>query len=187
VSRRIDLSGRRFGRLVALHDVEGDACGARIWQCRCDCGLLTNVRVSHLINARIRSCGCLAREESANRMRRLAFVHGDCVGGHVSPEYRAWCGMIKRCCNPRARRYDNYDGRGVTVCTRWRNSFADFLADVGRRPSPRHSLDRIRTLGNYRPGNVRRATRSGQQRNRTCNHLLTVGRRTQTIAPKYYR
>lgn len=182
MSRRIDLRGRRFGRLVALHDVGGDASGARIWQCHCDCGLLTNARVSHLINARIRSCGCLSREESANRMHRLAFVHGDCAGGHVSPEYHTWRNMISRCYNPRTRRYDNYGGRGVTVCMRWRNSFANFLADVGRRPSPQHSLDRIRTLGNYKPSNVRWATRSEQQRNRTCNHLLTVGRRTQTIA-----
>lgn len=95
--------------------------------------------------------------------------HGDLRGvyngGHAPAEYTCWKNMRRRCTNPAAKDYSRYGGRGITVCDRWQQSYAVFLADVGRRPSPTHSLDRIDNAGHYAPGNVRWATRSEQRRN----------------------
>lgn len=100
--------------------------------------------------------------------------HGACVAGPVMPEYIVWCGMKARCHNPNHTNYKNYGARGVIVCGRWRESFASFLADVGQRPSAKHSLDRIDRLGDYEPGNVRWATRAQQARNSRQTRLLTA-------------
>ncbi len=81
-------------------------------------------------------------------------------------EYRAWASMKQRCHNPRTPAYPNYGGRGIEVCQSWRDSFEAFLADVGLRPSPKHSLDRIDNDGNYEPGNVRWANWDQQAANR---------------------
>lgn len=97
-------------------------------------------------------------------------------------EYRVWRGMIKRCTFPLALRWDYYGGRGVKVCDRWLASFADFLADVGPRPSDKHSLDRFpNNVGNYEPGNVRWATQKQQMNNRRDNVLVTVDGATRTV------
>jgi hypothetical protein len=87
-------------------------------------------------------------------------------GMSSTPEYFAWAAMLSRCHNPANPRYDDYGGRGITVCDRWRADFAAFLADVGRRPSPAHSLDRIDNDRGYEPGNCRWATAYVQARNR---------------------
>lgn len=85
-------------------------------------------------------------------------------GGSATPEYRAWAGAIERCTRQSRPGFENYGGRGITVCDRWRNSFAAFLADMGSRPRGA-SLDRIDVDGSYEPGNCRWATREQQARN----------------------
>lgn len=92
--------------------------------------------------------------------------HGE-SGYHLTPEYRAWRGMITRCSNPNRHNADRYVGRGIRVCRRWRISFSAFLCDVGRRPSPHHSLDRKNPDGHYTPANVRWATAHEQRVNRS--------------------
>lgn len=97
-----------------------------------------------------------------------------------TPEYRAWTNMKYRCNTPSCNLYPYYGGRGITVCDEWQQSFAAFLKHIGPRPSPRHSLDRIDNNGDYRPGNVRWATRYQQCRNRRSSRLLTIGGRTMS-------
>src|ERR1700730_9999813 len=82
-------------------------------------------------------------------------------------EYKIWYGMVARCTNPRHPGYPSYGGRGIGVCARWRDDFMAFFADLGPRPSPGHSLDRLDNTRGYEPDNCRRATRSQQQRNKT--------------------
>jgi hypothetical protein len=82
------------------------------------------------------------------------------------PEYGSWANMIARCENPNATGFEYGGGRGITVCKRWRNSYADFLADMGPRPSPKHSIDRIDVDGNYEPNNCRWATSAEQNKNK---------------------
>jgi len=99
-------------------------------------------------------------------------------------EYKAWDGMKQRCFNPNDKSYPNYGGRGIRVCARWLgpNGFVHFLADVGPRPSSRHSIDRINNDGNYAPGNCRWATPIEQQSNRRNNVHVRVGDVTRTAA-----
>ena len=87
--------------------------------------------------------------------------------GHAGkPEYIAWCAMRKRCSNPGHPAYKHYGARGISVCDRWESDFPAFLADMGERTSPKHSLDRIDNDGNYEPGNCRWATKAEQMANR---------------------
>jgi hypothetical protein len=96
-------------------------------------------------------------------------------------EFRIWNLMIQRCTNPGNGNYHYYGGRGIRVCDRWRESFGDFLADIGRAPSPGHTIDRIDNDGDYEPGNCRWATQSQQARNTRANHFVTHRGRTQTV------
>ncbi len=97
-------------------------------------------------------------------------------------EYYSWVQMKTRCLNPRDKAYARYGGRGIKVCARWQKSYVDFVADVGRRPTPEHSLDRIDNNGNYEPGNCRWATSKEQCRNRRSNIVLEFNGQKRTIA-----
>ncbi len=97
-------------------------------------------------------------------------------------ERNRWYGMIQRCENPRSVHFARYGGRGIGVCRRWRDSYDAFLADMGRAPSPKHSIDRINNDGNYEPGNCRWATAQEQQRNRRNNVLIPYQGRKITQA-----
>jgi DNA invertase Pin-like site-specific DNA recombinase len=94
------------------------------------------------------------------------------------PEWGSWQGMKRRCLNPKTRRFERYGGRGIKVCDRWRDSFENFLADMGPRPGPDYSIDRINNDGNYEPGNCRWATRSQQNSNKGCD---------KTLVPQWFR
>lgn len=102
-------------------------------------------------------------------------------GARRTPEYRIWSHIKGRCNNSKDAAYSNYGGRGITICGAWSKSFLAFLAHVGERPTPQHSLDRINNDGNYEPGNVRWATKSEQALNTRRVHLVTVGDRTQSV------
>lgn len=167
------VEGMRFGRLTAVHDVGGSK-----WLFRCDCGAEKEINRRNVERGLTRSCGCLQRE----RTSVAKTTHGHSTGGKITPEFQAYRSMLARCYRPTNNRYDQYGGRGIRVCDRWRDSFEAFLADVGPRPSSSHSLDRWPdTNGNYEPGNVRWALRREQMRNRTCNLMVTAGGRTMTL------
>ena len=97
------------------------------------------------------------------------------------PEYKSWAGMKTRCFNPNTKSYSDYGGRGITVCDRWKNSFEDFFADMGSRPSSKHSLDRIDNDGDYQKDNCRWATPKEQSNNRRYNKLITINGKTLNI------
>jgi len=99
-----------------------------------------------------------------------------------TPEYRAWINMKTRCNDETTPYYSIWGGRGITVCARWMESFQNFYEDMGKRPSPKHSLDRINVNGNYEPSNCRWATRSTQMRNVRVNHHVEVGGVSMTLA-----
>lgn len=165
---RIDLTGQRFGLLLVL----GPAGTLRrrnqstpLWHCRCDCGAERIVRGNYLRYGQTTRCvACIVaarRGRPASEAHRRAQKHR-----RPTPERQAYSNMVQRCENPRHPHYRNYGGRGIAICARWRESFAAFLADVGPRPSPAHSLDRIDNERGYEPANCRWATRAQQQQNR---------------------
>lgn len=156
---RIVLDGQRFGRWVAI--VYRGRCR---YLCRCDCGTEREVFIPSLRRGVSRSCGCLHVE----LLRARATTHG--LTG--TSEHKIWKGIRKRCSNARTEMFSHYGGRGIRVCERW-ESFENFLADMGPRPSPRHSLDRIDNDGHYEPGNCRWATRKEQTRNRRKTKFVT--------------
>lgn len=167
-SRHIELqSGQRFGRLAVLTwDAE-----RRRWRCRCDCGNDSLVSGSHLWDGSTKSCGCLKQETKSRRTH----------GRSQTTEYRIWNGIRQRCENPRRRFYPAYGGRGIAVCEHWK-SFANFYADMGPRPSARHTIERVDNSGNYEPTNCVWATRTNQARNRRSNRLVIFGGESRTLA-----
>jgi hypothetical protein len=106
-------------------------------------------------------------------------IHGE---SQVTPEYRAWLSIKRRCYNENAIDYKYYGAKGVIVCERWLNSFPNFLEDMKRKPTPNHSLDRYpNRKGNYEPGNVRWATKIEQMRNMDRNTILTFQGKSMCI------
>jgi hypothetical protein len=151
-----DLTGRVFGRLTVVARAENIGNWQSRWTCRCSCdGKLVIVRAACITNGGTQSCGCLRQTH----------------GGSGTREYRIWLAMKMRCAD---QSQDNYGGRGISVCERWRDSFENFLADMGKCPSPDHSIDRFPDNdGNYEPGNCRWATAIEQMGNTRKNRMLT--------------
>jgi hypothetical protein len=102
-------------------------------------------------------------------------------GKPASKEYSTWCAIKKRCYNPNDGKYADYGGRGIKMCERWKNSYEAFLEDMGRAPSPLHTMDRIENDGNYELSNCKWATRSEQSKNRMANRYITFNGVTQCV------
>lgn len=162
------VAGQRFGRLTTVERVGNDKDGSQRWLFKCDCGAEKIERIGNVVSRGTQSCGCLKSQNAheRNRMQRGERSPRYKHGMAHTPLYNIWQGIIGRCTCPSDTGFENYGARGVAVCERWRNSFEAFLADMGPRPSPKHSIDRYpNNAGNYEPGNCRWATRSEQRRN----------------------
>lgn len=157
------IAGERNHRLVAVQFVDRDKHSNSTWLFRCDCGQEITAVAGNVRAGRIKSCGCLNQE--------LVAARNETHGQTGTPEYVAWQSMRARCAD---QENPLYGGRGIKVCDRWLNSFENFLADMGHKPSPEHSLDRYPNGdGNYEPTNCRWATNAEQSRHRRSNHRVT--------------
>ena len=158
----IDITGQRFGRLVAVKPV-GRSDGKVVWMLTCDCGRSTQTKVNLLRRGSTTSCGCYWREQCAKACRRRT-RHGESRhGGETTRTYRTWEAMRARCRNPNNPNYKHYGARGIAICARW-DVYENFLADMGNRP-PGRSLDRIDNNAGYAPENCRWATPKQQRAN----------------------
>lgn len=174
--------GEVFGRLTVVSEVPRTNPRKRRFLCLCACGTEVERELNKLRTGHTKSCGCLHREVRLANVKSAPRKGHSKHGMNKSPEHRAWVHMRQRCGNPNKREYKHYGGRGITVCERWLNSFETFLADVGMKPSPAHSLDRIDVNGHYEPGNVRWATQQQQAENTRAARLVTLDGKTQTIS-----
>lgn len=172
----MNLTGKRFTRLLVIKPAKSHDNQKR-WHCKCDCGNQVEVEQGHLRKGDTRSCSCLQRELLSKRRR----THGHAKPGLITSVYSVWCHMIARCTNPNATAFKWYGGRGVTVCNRWRYSFENFLADMGK-PKKGMVIDRRNNDLGYFPKNCRWVTYKESNRNRRDNRLLTWGDRTQCLA-----
>lgn len=167
----VELTGQRFGRLTVIAFAGTTPAQRALWRCQCDCGTSCIVQGKLLRRKRMptRSCGCLHTTvlEERNTIHGLS----------RTAEYKTYYAMIQRCTNPKNPAYPDYGGRGIML--EW-TSFEQFLSDMGARPSPEHSIDRINVNGNYSAANCRWATGTEQANNARSNVRITFQGRTQT-------
>ena len=175
------LPGAQYGRLTVVKKAEPlrSAKGHlyQRWECRCECGGTILAPDGDLRKGCYVSCGCWRLK--AIGIRQLK--HGESIKTKTTKEYRAWRGMLKRCYYPKYENYHNYGGRGVSVCVEWRNSFDTFLADMGRAPSPRHSIDRIDNEIGYCKTNCQWSLPDKQALNRRTTVFITYRGETRCV------
>ena len=176
------IIGRRYGRLIGLREsdpVIGKTKKHRRFWFKCDCGTEKIINPYNVRTGVIVSCGCKLRESAAQSGRKSA-THGE----SKTNEYRVYRAMLNRCYNPKVDRYPNYGGRGIFVCERWRGEggYQNYVDDMGRKPSPRHSIDRIDIDGPYSPENCKWATREEQANNKQNSSFVEFRGKRQTLA-----
>ena len=155
-----NLIGKVFGKWTVLRVDSGRKNKYIYWTCRCSCGTEKSIAGYSLTRGRSSSCRSCS--------------HGTHRSTHT-PEFSTWTGIKSRCLYPSAKGYSNYGGRGITICDEWKDSFEKFREDMGPRPSPKHSIDRIDVNGNYTKENCRWVTRETQARNTRIRKDNTSG------------
>lgn len=154
----VDISGRRYGKWTVLGlSPLRDNGGGRLWLCRCVCGAEGAIRGTDLNRGTSKGCGCAKGPTK--------ITHGHTRGGKTSSEYYSWSHMIQRCTNPSNKSYTNYGGRGIDVCGEWLD-YNRFFADMGAKPSPKHTIERVDNDLGYSKDNCIWATNEVQVNNR---------------------
>jgi len=165
--------GQRFGRWEVLDNtVKHNKHFAAL--CRCECGAEGIVRIAKLLLGKSQSCGCLRNDNLTTHGHTANAIRVD------SHEYWIWNSMVQRCTNPKNAGYMNYGGRGIGLDPRW-SVFENFFADMGRRPTIWHSVERIKNEEGYNQDNCRWATRKDQNRNKRNNRFITAGGVTKCL------
>ncbi len=167
-STLIDLTGKRFGKLLVLKRADSK-CNPVMWVCKCDCGNELSIRGGHLREGQKQCRKCQPKNNN--------ITHG--LYGH--PLYTTWVMMRQRCQNPKSISYPNYGARGIKVCVRW-EQFENFILDMGMPPSQLHTLDRINNDGDYEPMNCKWATLKEQQRNTRFNRVLVYNNESKSAS-----
>lgn len=159
------LIGQKFGKFSVTQLLPREIGKKPKARVVCDCGAVKDVLIVDMVRGKVRSCGCPSQPRNKD-----------------AEEYGIWQGMKNRCLNPRNPAFDRYGGRGITVCDRWKDSFTDFLSDIGPRPSPKMSLDRIDNGRGYEPGNVRWTDNRTQCNNKRTNIFVTIDGITKSVS-----
>lgn len=176
---RYELKGLKFGFLEVISEAKKrpEHQGQLAWVCRCVCGNLHEATSREIRTGHTKSCGCKKAELQA----AANIVHGYASRKWAIPEYRIWGEMIQRCCNEKSNRWSSYGGRGIKVCQRWKDSFEEFLKDMGRRPAKGLSLERRDNDGGYTPENCYWATKKEQQRNKRTTVRIEINGVTRPL------
>ena len=153
MSKKIDYTGKVFGRLRVVELSRKDPKGGYLWWCECTCGNKKEVSSRAMSSGSTKSCGCLKIEVNSSH------------GMSYSTEAKTWYRIKDRCCNPNSHAYSRYGERGITVCNRWLESFENFYEDMGDKPSPNHSIERLDVNKGYSPDNCVWTTTEKQNRN----------------------
>ena len=172
--KQLNLTGERFGKLVAIKTIGKNKNGAYLWQCKCDCGNEIIANVGNLKNGHTKSCGCLRVDRCKTNFTKHGLEH--------TRLYGIWSDMRLRCYDEKNIAYHRYGGRGITICDEWKNdvkAFYDWATENGYKDSL--TIDRIDNDGNYCPENCRWATVKEQASNRRSNIFVTHNGKTQTM------
>lgn len=162
--RKRDLTGQKFGRLIALESTDRRIRGCIVWKFRCDCGKEVDLPSHPVATGNTKSCGCLQPEV----VSAMNLTHGMSRTG----THRTWANMLSRCNDAKSDFYYRYGGRGITVCDRWK-IFENFLADMGVKPEGRYSIERLNNDGNYEPSNCVWASDLDQSLNKSSTVFVT--------------
>jgi len=168
-----NLVGKKFNYLTVIEFAEVDKFGNKLWLCKCDCGKTKIIRGNHLKTHGTKSCGCW---NDKNR-KEMHLKHCQTK----TSTYKIWSHIKDRCLNPKNKSYKNYGGRGITVCDRWKDSFENFLQDMGKCPKGM-TIDRINNNLGYYPNNCRWANQKTQQRNRRNNRIIKFNDTEKTLS-----
>lgn len=175
MSKSSELTGQKFNRLTVIRrNLTDSSSGTSRWDCVCECGTEKTVRGNNLKSGQVRSCGCLQKENISSALK----THG----ASRTPEHNIWKTIKQRTLNENNVDYPAYGGRGIKLCDRWKNSFESFIEDMGKRPSPSHSIDRLNGDGDYEPNNCRWSTPEEQANNKSTNLRFVYEDQNLTLA-----